>query len=474
MNAEKIVELAKRGEVGAISYLLNRALKPKGITAKIVLKQNCLQVLLEADQVPSTTWGNLVHRGLLKLEISSIRQVSVYGRQTGEKTPVWHQDFDLSNAFSLPHRSPNASTQDELHQVGDNIADRYRILHLLGQGGVGITYEAEDLQIHERVALKALSLRHMGDWKQMELFEREAKVLAQLRHPAIPRYRDYFTVDTPDDRAFYIVQDLAEGKSLAELVESGWRTNEAGVKQIAIQILRILVYLQSLKPPVFHRDIKPHNLIRGENGRIYLVDFGAVRDTYRSTLAGGSTVIGTFGYMPPEQFRGEAFPATDLYGLGATLLFLLTHRHPSDLPQERLKISFRSKLQVSDRLADWLEKVLEPDVDDRFPSAKVALEVLQANKQPIAQPRSPISRRFLVGAGSFAIVGILILNTFQQVILSYLGFEPPGFCSYDPYSEFESSKNKTISIIKNYLKLGGNLYINTEFDIPILSTGQKL
>ncbi|MBW4521183.1 MAG: ankyrin repeat domain-containing protein [Scytolyngbya sp. HA4215-MV1] len=466
MDTGKVRERAKRGEVGAISYLLNRSLKPKGMNARVALEQDCLHITLASEQIPSTSWSTVIHRGLLKLDIASIDRVKLSGRQTGVDTPAWIQEFNLQPSIqtdspTLSPPLPLSQAQDEFLQPGETIADRYRILRLLGQGGVGITYEAEDLQTNERVALKALSLRHMGNWKQMELFEREAKVLAQLRHPAIPRYRDYFTVDTSDDRAFYIVQDLAEGKSLAELVESGWRTNEAGVKQIAIQILRILIYLQSLKPPVFHRDIKPHNLIRAENGRIYLVDFGAVRDTYRSTLAGGSTVIGTFGYMAPEQFRGQAFPATDLYSLGATLLFLLTHRHPSELPQERLKISFRSKLQVSDLLANWLEKVLEPDADDRFPSAKAALNALQEKTFLSAiKPRTPISRKFLVGAGIATIAGIFILNTYKWGILSHLGFQPPEVCTY-PLKK---------AAFKNYLKQGGNLYIKGfSDDSPIWS-----
>ncbi|HEY9604464.1 MAG TPA: ankryin, partial [Allocoleopsis sp.] len=104
-----------------------------------------------------------------------------------------------------------------LHESGEIIAQRYRICAPLGQGGSGTTYLARDLECDRQVALKALSLRQITDWKRLELFEREARVLAQLNHPAIPRYLDYFHVDTPDDRSFYIVQQLAEGRSLATL-----------------------------------------------------------------------------------------------------------------------------------------------------------------------------------------------------------------------------------------------------------------
>lgn len=267
-----------------------------------------------------------------------------------------------------------------LHQSGEIIAERYQILNNIGQGGAGITYEAQDLQSGERVALKALSLRRMTDWKMMELFEREARVLSQLNHPAIPRYLDYFQVDKEQNRCFYIAQQLAPGKSLAVLVENGWHPNESEVRDLAAQVLSILVYLHSLIPPVIHRDIKPQNIIRREDGQAFLVDFGAVQDTYHNTVSGGSTVVGTYGYMAPEQFRGQAVLSTDLYGLGTTLLFLLTRKSPSDLPQRKLKIDFRSHVRVSKDFADWLEKMIEPVSEDRFPSAKVALAVLRGEQ----------------------------------------------------------------------------------------------
>jgi len=358
---------------------------------------------------------------------------------------------------------------EALHQPGDIIAQRYCITDTLGQGGVGITYAAEELKSGEQVALKVLSLRQMGDWKVLELFEREAKILAQLNHPAIPRYLDYFQVDTAEDRAFYIVQQLAEGKSLAELAKIGWRTNESGVRRIATQILEILVYLHSLKPPVVHRDIKPQNLIWSHNAKIFLVDFGAVQDTYRSTFAKGSTIIGTYGYMAPEQFLGKAVPVTDLYGLGATVLFLLTHRSPADLPQERLKISFRSRIQVSERFADWLEKMLEPDVEERFSSAKEALEVLQGRRiVPKLKLRRSVRRKALVGAAvatvgaAVATVGAFtVFNSFKWSILLALGFPASGICN--------AANNGNIDVARNYLKQGGDINAtDADSNIPVL------
>jgi len=279
-----------------------------------------------------------------------------------------------------------------LHQPGTIIAERYRIIDTLGQGGIGITYLAEDLQNSQPVALKALAFRRMTDWKVLELFEREARILSQINHPGIPRYIDYFQVDTQTDRGFYIAQQLAPGKSLAVLVENGWKPNESEVQRLATQVLEILVYLHSLTPPVIHRDIKPQNIIRQEDGQVFLVDFGAVQDTYHNTITGGSTVVGTYGYMAPEQFRGQAVLSTDLYGLGTTLLFLLTQKSPADLPQRKLKINFRSHVHLSQNFADWLDKLLEPLIEDRFPGVNEALAVLRG-EQAISSYSSQKARR---------------------------------------------------------------------------------
>ncbi|MBD2106291.1 serine/threonine-protein kinase [Nodosilinea sp. FACHB-13] len=269
------------------------------------------------------------------------------------------------------------------------IDGRYRILHRLGQGSSGTTYAAERLATGQTIALKELSLRGLQDWKKIELFEREAHILKTLNHPAIPQYIDFFQVDTPDNRWFYLAQDLAEGTSLADWIEAGGWVDEAEARRIAIAVLDVLIYLHGLNPPVIHRDLKPQNIIRRDDGHIYLVDFGAVQTVYRDSLRQGSTVVGTYGYMAPEQFRGQAVPATDLYSLGATLLFLLTHQSPADLPQERLRINFRPYVAVSAAFANWLDQLLDPLVEDRFASAQVALAALT---QP-APPASPALRR---------------------------------------------------------------------------------
>lgn len=265
--------------------------------------------------------------------------------------------------------------------IGQILDSRYKIEAVLGQGGMGCTYQAFDLEQNRPIAVKALSLHRAESWKAMELFERESNVLKQLDHPAIPKYLDYFEVDTDADRAFYLVQSLAPGRSLLQWIEAGWRPTESEVRAIAQQILKILDYLQEFTPAIIHRDLKPQNLIRQDDGQIFLVDFGAVQDVYRHTIGGGSTVVGTFGYMAPEQFRGEANLSTDLYGLGTTLLFLLTGQSPLDLPQRRLKIDVRKSVTVERNFAAWLDRLVSPDWHSRLPSAKAALSVLEGRRE---------------------------------------------------------------------------------------------
>ena len=161
----------------------------------------------------------------------------------------------------------------------------------------------------------------------------------------------------------------------------------------------------------------------------------------------GSTVVGTFGYMAPEQFRGKAIPATDLYSLGATLLFLLTHRSPAELPVERLKINFRSSIRVSEEFADWLEKTLEPNLEDRFSSASEALNVLQPKPKPISQsiPWKGISLAFglLISANAT----FNFVDNHKYALLNRLGFTNYIFVAIE----------KRMISLKDYVAKGGDI-----------------
>ncbi|NEO88055.1 MAG: serine/threonine protein kinase [Spirulina sp. SIO3F2] len=265
-----------------------------------------------------------------------------------------------------------------LYSPGALVGNRYTVQGKLGQGAVGTTYAAVDIHTQQAVALKAVSLKHLQDWKVLEMFEREAQTLAQLSHPCIPQYLGCFYIDTPCDRHFYLVQERIFGHSLETLIRNqGWWPDEAHVQAIALQVLKILDYLHSHQPPVIHRDIKPHNLIRTHEGEIVLVDFGAVQEAFRHTLSRGGTFIGTLDYMPPEQFRGEATFASDLYSLGVTLLDLLTGPSTvAELPTKRLKLDFHEAVNISTSFATWLDRLIEPTAEDRFQSSQTAKRAL--------------------------------------------------------------------------------------------------
>jgi serine/threonine protein kinase len=281
----------------------------------------------------------------------------------------------------------------KIYQANDVINQRYQIIKIIGRGSIGITYAAQDLELEKQIALKIVFLTEITDWKILELFEREAKVLADLDHPNIPKYLNYFEEKNEQESYFCLVQELIPGESLAKLVEKGRKFSETEVKDIAQQTLHILTYLHSLNPPLIHRDIKPQNIILSPENQIYLVDFGTVQDVYRNTVSIGGTFVGTFGYMPPEQFRGQTFLNSDLYSLGATLIFLLTGKSPADLPQKNLKIDFSKYAQISPSFAHWLDKILEPIHEDRITSATEAVMILH---QEINSLNTNLSQRIFI------------------------------------------------------------------------------
>ena len=271
---------------------------------------------------------------------------------------------------------------DIVRQEEDLVRDRYRIVRPLGRGGTGTTYEAEDLQTHRRVAIKVVSLRQVKDWKILELLEREAKVLQNLNNSAIPKYLDYFHTEE-ENRYFYLVQELVEGDSLADKVAKGWRPREPQVRDIAIKALETLAYLHDLRPPVIHRNIKPENILLQADGKIFLIDFGAVQDVYRNAFTQEGSFMGTLGYMPPEQFCGQSIPATDLYALGGILLFLLSGKSPQEFPYRGLRLDFCDRVKASKEFSECLEILLEPAVEDRFQHPADAIEVLREQQAPL-------------------------------------------------------------------------------------------
>jgi serine/threonine protein kinase len=259
---------------------------------------------------------------------------------------------------------------------GDIIAERYQLLTRLGINGVRETWLIQDLQQTGNWVLKLLYFGGDTHWQDLKLMEREAKTLQALQHSGIPRYGDAFWTERPEGNYFCLLQQYIPGINLAEQLQKGERYNPEKRERLTRAMLDILQYLHGQSPPVVHRDIKPSNILVGDDGKFYLIDFGAVQA--QVTGRGTMTVVGTFGYMPPEQFLGQSVPASDLYALGATLLNLATGTDPAEMPRKGMRILFPADFNLDTGWQRWLAWLLEPDLEKRFSSASQALKEFES------------------------------------------------------------------------------------------------
>jgi serine/threonine protein kinase len=263
-----------------------------------------------------------------------------------------------------------------------------KVVRLISQSPRGRLYLAED-ETGQQIALKELVFASVPSIAHIEGFEREASMLEQLKHPQIPRFVRHFREGEGIHLRLYLAQEFVPGQSLLERVGSH-RFNEKEVKEIARQILGVLEYLQSLSPRVLHRDIKPANIMRRPKGQLVLVDFDCARDVPRG-LTYGSTLVGTFGYMPPEQLGGTVDVTSDLYALGASLIHLLSRKPPSELMAPGMRLAFEDKVSVNHHFKKWLAKMVEVDPKARFPNATEALAALD-EPQKLAPPPVPVKK----------------------------------------------------------------------------------
>ena len=304
---------------------------------------------------------------------------------------------------------------------GEVLGDRYQIEQQLGKRAGRRTLLARDNQTQELVVVKLLSFSSDFEWEALKLFEREAETLKTISHTSIPRYLDFFELDLPTGKGFALVQTYVEGKSLEEHLKAGRTFSEDEVKQLAKDLLEILIYLHGRQPPVIHRDIKPSNILltnRSGNsvGEVYLVDFGSVQ-TLAAKEGGTITVVGTYGYMPPEQFGDRAVPSSDLYSLGATLITLVTGTHPADLPHKDGRIQFEKACNPSPAFSRWLRWMIEPSLDRRFASAPVALQALEK------PPEEPEIAPLVVSKPTGSKVSLKKDNDYLEILLHPEGFK---------------------------------------------------
>ena len=330
------------------------------------------------------------------------------------------------------------------------LAGRYLPVKLLGEGGFGRAFLACDRYTPTLRPCTVKQFQPAGNLSPQELavaqdlFEREAVVLEQLgnKHPQIPDLYAFFPLIVPDrsrskeDCFFYLVQEFIEGQDLEKELAAKGKFNEAEVLAVLEEMLEILQFVHNKGS--IHRDIKPSNIMRDAGGRLYLLDFGAVKQV----AAGGtpqarSTGVYSMGFAPPEQMAGsQVYPATDLYALAATCLNLLTGKSSEELYDAyNNRWNWRSHApQVSDRLAAILDRLLLPAPKDRYQSAhevlaalhppaaapRTAIQAPAQSRTPASPPRRPTSsfslREILTGAAFTGFEGSLVAITFHSLL----------------------------------------------------------
>lgn len=284
--------------------------------------------------------------------------------------------------------------------VGTILQNRYRVLSILGQGGFGRTYLAEDQgRFNERCALKELTPAQGGDYaldKSKELFQREAQILYQIQHPQIPQFRATFE----QDQRLFLVQDYVEGQTYRGLLDQrraqGIAFSEGEALQFMRQLLPVMAHIHS--KGIIHRDIAPDNVIlRQQDSKPVLIDFGVVKElaTRFQTMTTGivqPTTVGKPGYAPIEQMQtGKAYPSSDLYSLAVTTVVLLTGREPQELFDDSTMTWYWQRwVTVNPGFAQVLNRMLSYRPGDRYQSVSEVVQALQAAFNPAAQaqPRS--------------------------------------------------------------------------------------
>ena len=258
-------------------------------------------------------------------------------------------------------------------EPGTVLAERYRVERFVAGGGMGLVYIAQDQRLADRrCAIKEVIDRFNNPEERaraIEYFHREADTLAQLKHPAIPAIVDRFG----EGNCHYLVMDYVEGTNLEdELAAQGGSLPESRVIEIARELSDVLIYLHGLHPPVIYRDMKPGNVILTPAGRAVLIDFGIARIF---TPQGKATLIGTPGFAPPEQYTGHVDERSDVYGLAATLHYLLTGSDPEKQPPFSFLPVHSLKPEATPFLAQAIDKALAYKPEDRPQSAAAFKEM---------------------------------------------------------------------------------------------------
>lgn len=277
------------------------------------------------------------------------------------------------------------------------LKQRYSTIKLLGKGGMGAVYKAEDTQFGNRfVAVKEMRQSGLDRQKLAEAadqFKHEAHLLAGLKHPSLPSIYDHFA----ESGRWYLVMDFIEGETLEECLNnaSGNTLPIVKVVNIGIQLSKVLGYLHTRPTPIIFRDLKPSNVMLTPDDHVYLIDFGIAR-LFKPGQAKDTAAYGSAGYSSPEQYgKAQTTAQSDMYSLGATLHQMLSGSDPSQAPFRFAPLQFPGHPALS-RLAALITQMLDMDVDKRPTSMALIRQELENIETQLKQPTAPTPYKPLV------------------------------------------------------------------------------
>lgn len=293
-------------------------------------------------------------------------------------------------------------------ETGSVFLDIYKIIKIAGKGGMGCVYLAEDTVDHSRWAIKEEKITDQN----RELLLSEARILMNLRHPALPGVRRI--VETED--TLYIVMEFMEGDTLQNLIDREKRFPEERVLRWFQQIVSILIYLHSLPQPVVYRDLKPANIIIDPNDHVKMIDFGIAKEYRQPAQQKQNYIVLSRGFGAPEQYSSKfsADVRTDIYALGATIHYLLTGKDPRR-PPFRFDPVRKLAPGVSLAMEQIVKKCLQPNPDKRYRSAEelaAALDQIELSERSL---RKAYKRRRLLSAGGSAVLMLALCFVFVQI-----------------------------------------------------------
>lgn len=353
----------------------------------------------------------------------------------------------------------------------DLIGGRYQVTKTLRETGFCDTFLAKDTQLpgNPFCVVKQLHPKSNEEFvldTARRLFDNEAKVLYKLgNHPQIPRLLAHLEVDDQ----FYLVQEFIEGKDLSqeEIAANQKPWNETDLRNFLLDVLSILTFVHQNN--VIHRDIKPSNLIRQSDGKIVLIDFGAVKEIPHITLTEGqlnvkdlTVAIGTPGYMPIEQQNGVPNFNSDIYALGMTAIHAITGCHPDQLPRfETGEISWQDRASCSPEMAEIINKMVKISPYQRYRNTNeviIDLRKLEPGSLSSVSELPSSSRRFSLknivwGVGIFAVLGIGLLIPNIWGAVKALGYYEKGqqLTEAGDYEAAIAEYNKAIAIKPNFV-----------------------